>query len=59
VENAFAEEVEPGAAEHLSFQHFYSVDGAFDRSGVIGQGQSVVNGLLVAAQEVGEGTKWS
>lgn len=33
-----AEEVEVGSAEHLAFDHFDLVDGAFDRAGAVGQG---------------------
>jgi hypothetical protein len=40
-DDAFAEQVEVGAAEHLSFEHLYAIHRPFDRSGAVGQGESI------------------
>jgi hypothetical protein len=48
-ENSSAEEIEAGAAVHLAFDGFNSVDVAFDWSGAVGQGESGGDGGQVAA----------
>ena len=48
-EDSFAEEVEVGSSEHLSFEHFQSVDVSFDWAGIVWQGESVLDGVEVAA----------
>jgi hypothetical protein len=58
-QDAFAKEIEAGAAEHLAFQHFQSVDVALDGTGAVGQGQSVADGVEVAAEVAGEARKRS
>jgi NAD(P)H-hydrate repair Nnr-like enzyme with NAD(P)H-hydrate epimerase domain len=54
---AFAQEREAGAAVHLSFDHLDFVDVAFHGGGAVGQGQAGGDGLLVAADAVGEGVQ--
>jgi hypothetical protein len=49
-DDAFAEQVEVGAAEHLSFDHLYAVHRPFDRSRAVGQGESIGDGVEIAAQ---------
>src|SRR5690349_19551248 len=56
-DDAFAEQVEAGAAVHLAFDHLDLVDGALDLAGVPGQGEAVDDGLLVVADAGGEGAQ--
>src|SRR6185312_877344 len=56
-DDAFAEQVEAGAAVHLAFDHLDLVDGAFDPAGVPGQGEAVGDGLLVVADAGSEGAQ--
>lgn len=51
-------EIEAGPAEHLPFQHLQPVDVAFDGAGTVGKGQSVADGVEVAAQVAGEAREW-
>ncbi len=54
VEDAGAEEVESGAAEHLPLQDFDLIDGALDPPGAVLKRQACVDGVLVTAQVAGE-----
>jgi hypothetical protein len=54
-EYAFAEEGEAGAAVGLAFDELDLGDGAFDFAAAPGEGESVADGVVVAADAVGEG----
>jgi hypothetical protein len=56
-DDAFAEQVEAGPAVHLPFDHLDPGDVAFDGGGAVGQGQPGSDGVLVAADAVGEGVQ--
>jgi hypothetical protein len=55
VDAAFAQEREAGAAVHLPLDHFDLFDVAFYGGGAPVQGEAGGDGLLVAADAVGEG----
>src|SRR6185437_11808653 len=56
-DDAFAEQVEAGAAVHLAFDHLDLVDRSLDLAGVPGQGQAVGDGLLVGTDAGREGAQ--
>ncbi len=56
-EDAFSEQIQAGAAEHLAFEHLEPVDVAFNGPGAIGQGEAVPDGVEVAAQVAGESSQ--
>jgi hypothetical protein len=55
MQNANAEEVEFGSAEHLAFEHVDAVDVTFDGSGVPVSGESSGHGGQVVFEIAGEG----
>ena len=57
VGRAFAEQVEAGAAEHLTFDHLEAVDVAFDRAGAVRQGQAVAAFVHVDGAVSGAGRR--
>ena len=52
------EEGEAGAAVHLPFEHLDLGDVAFHGGGTVGEGEPGGDGLLVAADAVGEGAQF-
>ena len=58
MDDAFAQEVEAGAAVHLSFDRFDAVDVAFGGSGAVGQSQAGGDGVDVLADPGGEGVQF-
>ncbi len=54
-QDPFAEQRQPGPAEHLSLDHFDVVDAAFDGSGVPAAGQALGDGVEVLFEAFGEG----
>src|SRR5205085_10954191 len=56
-DDAFAEQVEAGAAVHLALEHLDLIDGALDPAGVPVQGEAVDDGLLVVADAGGQGAQ--
>src|ERR1039457_7347894 len=57
-DDAFAQQVEAGAAVHLAFDHLDPGDVAFHGAGAVGQGEPGGDGVLVAADAVGEGVQF-
>jgi NAD(P)H-hydrate repair Nnr-like enzyme with NAD(P)H-hydrate epimerase domain len=55
--DAFTEEREADPAEHLALDHLDLVDVALHGAGAVGQGEPGGDGLLVAADAVGEGVQ--
>jgi hypothetical protein len=49
-QDAFAQQVESGSAEHLPFDRLETVDVAFDRAGAVFEGAAVADGVQVTAQ---------
>jgi hypothetical protein len=58
MDDAFAEEVEAGAAVHLPFDCLDPVDVAFGGAGAVGQGQSGGDRGQVEADSFGEGVQF-
>ena len=54
-QDAFAEQRQPGAAEHLPFDHLDVVDASFDGAGVPVGGQALGDGVEVLLEALGEG----
>src|ERR1019366_3206254 len=57
-DDAFAQQVEACAAVHLAFDHLDPGDVAFHGAGAVGQGEPGGDGVLVAADAVGEGVQF-
>src|SRR6266487_6327405 len=58
MDDAFAQQVEAGAAVHLSFDRFEPVDVAFGGAGAVGQGEPGGDGGHVLADPGGEGVQF-
>lgn len=56
-QDALAEEVKAGAAEHLPFEHLDSVGLSFDHARAPGQGEAGDHGVEIALDTCGEGVE--